>query len=587
MRWILPREDQAQADRLSRELQVHPVLARVLVARGVQTPEAANQLLCDRLADLPDPSLLKGMERAVERLIRALDAREKITLWGDYDVDGVTSTALLKLFLKELGADVATYIPRRLEEGYGLNLEGIERIAADGTRLVVALDCGISACAEVARARALGLGVIIVDHHQVGPALPEALAVLDPHQPGCTFPGKELCAAGLSFLVAVALRRALRERGFFTERPEPNLRQYLDLVAIGTIGDVVPLVGVNRILVKHGLDELARALRPGVRALKIAAGLDPTGPVSAGQVGFRLAPRLNAAGRLADASAGVALLSTRDERQATTLARSLDAANVERQAVEKRILAEALNQAEGALGPRGETRALVLAAEGWHRGVIGIVAARVVERFHRPTFVIGLSDDEGRGSGRSIEGFHLFEALVHCAEHLTRFGGHRHAAGLSLTRASLPAFRAAFEAHAAASLTDEQLTPRCRVDALVGPGDLSPASAPELVMGLSRLSPFGAGNPEPVLGWLGLKAVPRVLASRNGGDGHLKLAVEGAGHLDVIGFGFAGRAPPQGGALDLAFHAVNDAYGGGPRVSLRLKALRPSPPRSREGEAGQ
>jgi single-stranded-DNA-specific exonuclease len=577
MRWILPREDQAQADRLARALRVHPVLARVLVARGVETPEAADQLLRDRLADLPDPGLLKGMERAVERLVRALDAREKITLWGDYDVDGVTSTALLKLFLGELGADVATYIPRRLDEGYGLNLEGVERIAADGTRLLVTLDCGIGALTEVARARALGLEVIVVDHHQVGPALPEALAVLDPHQPGCAFPGKELCAAGLSFQVAAALRRALRERGFFGTRPEPNLRQYLDLVAIGTIGDVVPLLGINRILVKHGLDELARARRPGVRALKAAAGLEPTGPVSAGQVGFRLAPRLNAAGRLADANAGVELLTTSDERHATALARSLDEANRERQAVEKRILSEALAQAADALGPRGEARALVLAAEGWHRGVIGIVASRVVERFHRPTFVIGLSDGEGRGSGRSIEGFHLYEALVRCAEHLTRFGGHRHAAGLSLARASLPAFRKAFEAHAAASLTEEQLTPRCRVDAMIGPGDLAPGSALALVEGLSRLSPFGAGNPEPVLGWLGLKAAPRVLASRNGGEGHLKLAVEGASHLDVIGFGFADRTPPQGVALDLAFHVVNDSYGGVGRVSLRLKALRPSP----------
>lgn len=578
MRWILPREDGAAAEHIAQALELHPVLARVLVARGFATPEAAHLFLRDGLSDLPDPSLLKGMDLAVERLSRALASDEKITLWGDYDVDGVTSTALLKLFLASLGGRVATYIPHRLEEGYGLNTEGVERIAADGTRLLVSLDCGISAVAEVARANALGLEVIVVDHHQVGAALPPALAVIDPHQPGCAYPGKELCAAGLSFQVAVALRRALRERGFFASRREPNLREYLDLVAIGTVGDVVPLVGVNRILVRHGLVELARASRTGVRALKVASGIAAAEPVSAGQVGFRLAPRLNAAGRLADASAGVELLTTSDERRAEALARALDQANRERQALEKRILSEALGQASASVAERARRRTLVLAADGWHPGVIGIVASRVVERFHRPTFVVGLSDGEGRGSGRSIEGFHLYQALASCAQHLRRFGGHRHAAGLSLARSALPAFSDAFEACGAASLTDEQMIPRCRVDTLVGADDLAPANAFSILEGLARLAPFGAGNPEPVFGWLGLTAAPRVLAARDGAEGHLKLAVRGAPHLDVIGFGLAPHAPLAGAPLDLAFQLGSDAFGGVPRVSLRVKALRPSGP---------
>ncbi len=576
MRWIPPLEDRAASEQIAQALALHPVLARVLVARGLATPDAAHLFLRDRFSDLPDPGLLKGMDPAVERICRALAKGEKITLWGDYDVDGVTSTALLKLFLTSLGGRVATTIPHRLDEGYGLNAEGMDRIAADGTRLLVSLDCGISAVAEVARANALGLEVIVVDHHQVGEALPPALAIIDPHQPGCPYPGKELCAAGLSFQVAVALRRALRERGFFASRPEPNLREYLDLVAIGTVGDVVPLVGVNRILVRHGLSELARASRPGVRALKVASGLGASEPVTAGQVGFRLAPRLNAAGRLADASAGVELLTTSDERRAEALARELDQANRERQELEKRILSEALSQATAAVAESAQRRTLVLSADGWHPGVIGIVASRVVERFHRPTFVVGLSDGEGRGSGRSIEGFHLYRALASCAEHLMRFGGHRHAAGLSLARSSLPAFSAAFEACGAASLTDEQMVPRCRIDALLGGEELEPASALSLLEGLSRLSPFGAGNPEPVFGWLGLTAATRLLAAKNGGDGHLKLSLRGAPHLDVIGFGLAPQAGLASAPFDLAFQLAADAYGGAPRVSLRVKALRPS-----------
>ncbi|HCF58561.1 MAG TPA: single-stranded-DNA-specific exonuclease RecJ, partial [Myxococcales bacterium] len=257
MRWILPAEDPRSAQALASELSLHPICARVLVARGYSTPEAASALLRARLADLPDPSGLLGMDRAVERLVRAVRDGEPITLYGDYDVDGVTASATVALFLRSLGAQVSTYIPLRMEEGYGLNVEAIERIGASGTRLLVALDCGISALAEAERLAALGVDLVVVDHHQPGAGLPRAVAVLDPHQPGCTFPGKELCAAGLAFLAVVALRRALREGGFFSGRQEPNLREYLDLAALGTIADVVPLVGINRILVKHGLEEIA------------------------------------------------------------------------------------------------------------------------------------------------------------------------------------------------------------------------------------------------------------------------------------------------------------------------------------------
>ncbi|MBI5542519.1 MAG: single-stranded-DNA-specific exonuclease RecJ [Deltaproteobacteria bacterium] len=568
MRWILPKVDEASAAMLVRDLGLHPVAARVLVARGLATAEAAKELFQDSLTDLPDPSRMKGIEEAVTRLVRALRSSEKITLYGDYDVDGVTSSAILATFLRAVGAtDVATYTPLRLDEGYGLNAEAVERIARDGTRLLVSLDCGITSVAELEVARKLGLDAIVVDHHQLGPTLPPAVAVIDPHQPGCTFPSKDPCTAGLAFLLVVALRRALREAGHFgSTRAEPNLREYLDLVALGTIADVVPLRGINRILVKHGLTEIARSRRPGIRALTAVAGL--TGTPTAGQVAFRLAPRINAAGRLADAKAGVELLTTTDAARAESLAKALDAANTERQAIEKRILEEALIQAE----TFRDARSLVLSAQGWHPGVIGIVAARVVERFHRPTFVVALHGEEGKGSGRSVEGFHLHQALTRCAEHLIRYGGHKHAAGLSLKARALPAFREALETEARASLGDGPMEGRCRIDALVGPNEIDQ----RLIEALERLAPFGAGNPEPVLASLGLSAQPRVLTSKSGGAGHLKLTLAAARHLDVIGFHLADKAALLGaGLFDAAFQVGLDEYQGVPRISLKLKDVRP------------
>jgi single-stranded-DNA-specific exonuclease len=567
MRWVLPVIDEERARLFTRELGLHPVAARVLVARGYQSPAEADELFKDALTDLPDPSLMKGMDPAAARVVKAIASHEKITLWGDYDVDGVTSTSILSSFLQVVGAQVATYIPLRLDEGYGLNSEAIERISRDGTRLLISLDCGITAVDEVERARTLGLDVIIVDHHQLAPSIPRANAVIDPNQPGCGYPSKDLCTAGLAFLLAVAIRRELRKAGHFTGRREPNLREYLDLVALGTVADVVPLVGVNRILVKHGLVEMARANRPGIRALMGVAGI--FGALTAGQVAFRLAPRVNAAGRLADAKAGVELLTTHDRARAEALAKKLDEANTERQAIEKKIVEEALMQAEAFT----DSRSLVLAAEGWHTGVIGIVAARVVERFHRPTVVIGLDHDSGKGSGRSIEGFHIHQALTRCAEHLTRFGGHKYAAGLSLKASEVPAFRAAFEREARAALGEGPLEGRCRIDAIVAPREIDA----RLFEALERLAPFGCGNPEPVLAAMSLAAQPRILTAKNGGAGHLKLTLSGAPHLDVIGFNLAERADLAAkGALDAAFQLALDEYQGIPRLTLKLKDLRAS-----------
>ncbi|CAM3666690.1 single-stranded-DNA-specific exonuclease RecJ [Corallococcus soli] len=553
---------------LAGELSLHPLAARVLLHRGYRTPEAASAFLSDRLADLPDPFRMKGMTGAVERILRALRLKEKVTLYGDYDVDGVSSTSLMYLFLKELGATPATYIPHRLDEGYGLNLGAVERIAQDGTRLLVTLDCGITSVAEIARAREMGLDVVVVDHHTVPPTLPPAVAVLNPHQPGCEYPTKVLCAAGVAFNLCMGLRKRLRDDGFFATRKEPNLKSLMDLVALATVADVVPLTGANRILVAHGLQELSQGRRPGIRALKEVAGLEPDATVTAGQVGFRLGPRINAAGRLHDASLGLQLLCADSVEAARSLAQVLDRANAERQGIESSILTQALAQAE----EHRDARGLVLYDEGWHPGVIGIVASRVVERYHRPTVMVGVKDGVGKGSARSIEAFHLYDALTGCSDLLTRYGGHKHAAGLTVDAGNLPAFREAFEKIAFQRLSPEDLIPRCRVDAVVNPRDLD-ASAVE---SLQRLGPFGQGNPEPVLVLRGQTARPRVLPAKSGvsGAGHLKLALLDAPELDAIGFGMADRVSMVEGPVDLAFQAGFDTFRGQRKLSLRLKDLR-------------
>jgi single-stranded-DNA-specific exonuclease len=438
MRWLLPDVVEQEVGSLAGELSLHPLAARVLLHRGYRTPEAASAFLSDRLADLPDPFRMKGMHGAVERVLRAVRLKEKVTLYGDYDVDGVSSTSLMYLFLKELGVAPATYIPHRLDEGYGLNLGAVERIAQDGTRLLVTLDCGITSVAEIARAKELGLDVVVVDHHTVPPTLPPASAVLNPHQPGCEYPTKVLCAAGVAFNLCMGLRKRLRDDGFFATRKEPNLKALMDLVALATVADVVPLTGANRILVAHGLQELSQGRRPGIRALKEVAGLEPDATVTAGQVGFRLGPRINAAGRLHDASLGLQLLCADSVETARSLAQVLDRANAERQGIESGILTQALAQAE----EHKDSRGLVLYDEGWHPGVIGIVASRVVERYHRPTVMVGVKDGVGKGSARSIEAFHLYDALTGCADLLMRGPHHRREAAARLPR-GLRAHRAA------------------------------------------------------------------------------------------------------------------------------------------------
>lgn len=571
MRWQTTQvaEDEAQA--LAQAVRMPVACARILMARGYATPQAVRSLLTTDLSQIPDPFSLKGMEGAARRIAQAVVQKQRIAIFGDYDVDGVTSTATLFLFLKEVGVQAEAILPRRMVEGYGLARSVVEGIAAKGCDLLVTLDCGVTAVDEIALAKGMGMDVVVIDHHPPldPPRLPPADAIVDPHQPDGSpaFDGRCLCAAGLAFLTCMALRKTLRNMGHFDRRPEPRLREYLDLTALGTIADVVPLTGVNRTLVRHGLDELARAGRPGVRALKRASGIDGNAPMSAGQVSYRLAPKINAAGRLDEAIPGFKLLTTASADEAFSIAAELDAVNTERQQIEQRIFDEALPQAERQ--SREGKRTVVVSGDRWHKGVVGIVASRLVERFHRPAIVIAMDQEagEGTGSGRSPEGsIHLADALAKCDAYLTRHGGHHRAAGLSLNATSLEAFRNAFE-EVACQTPNVQDEPVCHVDAEVALEEVNEA----LAEALKALEPFGMGNPEPTLALRGVRASFKVIQPKRGGTGHLKMFISGFRNLDIIGFGMGDKARLVAeGPVDIAFHLTLENFQRQKRLSLRL-----------------
>jgi single-stranded-DNA-specific exonuclease len=521
--WTIAPNDAAAADALARELGLSEVVASVLVRRGYEDPDAARRFL---EAELPghDPFLLGDMAVAVERIRAAVDSGTRICVHGDYDVDGICATALAVLLLRELGADVRWHLPSRFEEGYGVSTETLAKLADDGVGLVLTVDCGITAVAEVAEAKALGLEVVVTDHHRPGDELPECPLVAT--RPS-SYPFPELCGTGVVYKLGEALLGA----------EHPALRKSLDLVALATIADVVPLVDENRGLAAAGLRALACTRRPGLQALMRSARVDPAA-ADAGSVGFRLAPRINAAGRLGRPDVALELILTEDDAEAQRLAQTLEELNRDRQVVEDRILREAIAAVEALPERERRRRGYVLAGEDWHVGVIGIVASRLAERFHRPVALIAGSDGAWRGSGRSISGFDLHGALAACSEHLLRFGGHRAAAGLSIDPACIPAFAEAFGAHADETLEETDLHPVTVVDAVVSAEDLTLPLAEEL----ARLAPFGLGNPDVTLLVPGTQPV----APSTVGDGkHLRFRVRQNGRDagSAIAFG-------QGSQLD-------------------------------------
>jgi single-stranded-DNA-specific exonuclease len=562
-RWVFRETDPESIDRIARDLSLQPLMARLLAHRGISEPADARRFLSSTLSEIHDPFLMRGMTEAVERLVRAARNGERVCVYGDYDVDGVTSVALLISFFRQIGLDCFYYIPNRLEEGYGLSAEGIYNAANLEADLIVTVDCGTTAVKEALLCASLGIDLIITDHHTPGDTLPAAHALLNPMQPGCSFPFKSLAGVGVAFNLLIALRGELRRQGHFAAGEEPNLRQYLDLVALGTVADIVPLLDENRTFVKYGLRELSGGSRTGVLALNKVSGVD--GAVDCGSVGFRLAPRLNAAGRLEDATLGVELLLCGDPVRATSIAEELDASNTMRQSLEQTMLRDVLDLVKTSPNLRGR-KSIVLASEKWHPGVVGIVASRIVDLYHRPTILIALQDGNGKGSGRSIPTFHLHDALKACSEHLLKFGGHKYAAGLSIDESTLEAFVERFDSVAGGLLSPEDLKPQLMIDAVLSPEEITLETA-DMV---SSLGPFGMGNPTPVFAVRGaLVEDRRVLKER-----HLKLRLDCDGaRFDAIGFNMAGIGSFTG-RVDAAFSLDINNWNGKRNVQLKLKGVR-------------
>lgn len=530
----------------------------MLINRGLTTPEAAHAFLTPGRGQIHDPFRLKGMREAVDLIRARLRAGGPIMIYGDYDADGVTATATLVLALRALGAEVAYYIPDRFSEGYGLNAGALRAIRERGYDFVVTVDTGVAAVAEAQLARELGITLVVTDHHEPGPVLPDVPALVNPRQPHCPYPFKGLAGAGVAFKLALALEA-------------PNVWDLLDIVTLGTVADLMPLVDENRSIVREGLALLGRTRRPGLHALMQVAGVQP--PVTAGHVGFALGPRINALGRMSTAEAGVELLLTEDPDRAMELARRLDAENRARQEIEAAILEEALAQA-AALPPEEREYALVLAGEGWHHGVVGICASRVLEVYHRPTVLLSVEGDEVRGSARSIPGFHIQRALLQMADLFTRFGGHAAAAGLSLRgRDLVPELRRRLNRLAAEWLQPEDLVPEQRVDAFVPLDQIDE----RLIAELADLEPFGLGNPAPVLATEGLRVVEGRAIGREGQ--HLKLFLQpGDGGLpapvEAVGWNMAPVMPEPGQPIAVAYQPEINTYMGRSRIQLVLKDMK-------------
>ncbi len=561
-RWILPKppDDEAIRD-LAAALLLPEIVCRLLLIRGYVSAEEARLFLRPRLDRLHDPGRFLSMDKAVERLSRAVREGELVFIHGDYDVDGICSTTLLTRAIRSFGGEATPFIPRRIEDGYDLGDAGVDAAIAAGARVVVTCDCGTTALAPVARLCEAGIDVIVTDHHLPGGPLPSCISVLNPRRPGCDYPDKDLAAVGVAFKLALALARALGKN-------ENVVWSMLDLVALATVADVAPLRGENRVFVRYGLKMLAETHNIGLRALIRAAGLDGKA-LTAGRIGFILAPRLNAAGRLGHAIRGVELLMTEDEHEANAIARELEELNGKRQEIDRWTLDQARERVLQL--DLDETFGIVLADESWHPGVIGIVASRLVEEFGRPTVLIALAGELGKGSGRSISKFDLHGALGKCSDLLLRFGGHRAAAGVTVARDNVDAFAARFNEVARSLLAPEDLVPEIRVDL-----EVSIDGMDEKLESLFRhFEPFGIGNPTPVL--LARNVIIARPARTIGRDG-LKLVLDtGTGSLEAIGWGFAHRAAEfqPGGCVDIAFRLEKDEYRGASRLQARIADIRP------------
>lgn len=565
-RWISPEPvDFNLISELSRSANISPLVARILISRGLVSADQVRRFLSPSLEDLGDPFVMADMESAVACLQAAVASGRRLLIYGDYDVDGITGAALLFRAISEFTPHVSCYLPNRAREGYGISTVGIDEARRRGAELIISVDCGITAQAEVAYAKSLGIECIITDHHETRDGLPPAAAVLNPKRPDCTYPYKELSGVGVAYklLQAFFLRNSL---------PLSKLEEHLDLVALGTVADIVPLTGENRILAKFGLERLRQSTKPGLQALLEVSGLQGR-PLESSHIVFILGPRLNAAGRMGDAHSSLALLTTEDPQRAQEIAIQLEAENRRRKEVDDLILSQAV-ELVGKEVDLNDERVIVLASEEWHQGVIGIVASRLVERFYRPAILISLDGGVGKGSARSIPAFHLHQALRNCSHLLVGYGGHKYAAGLVIDSGCIPDFRSEINRLARETLTYEDLVPSQSLDAEVELDTLDFT----LAQSFSAFAPFGPGNRHPVLASRDLKVVG---SPYRVGNNHLKFKVrsQSGPHriYESIGFSLGEmleEIDDPAASLDLAYVLEENEWQGRKKLQLRIKDIK-------------
>jgi len=551
-----------EIERLSRESRIPYTIARILINRGIETPEQVERFFNPSNTHLHDPFLMRDMEPAVERIVKALGRRERIAIYGDYDVDGITAASMLYLFLKDLGGDVVPYIPNRQNEGYGISETGILELGKGGAGLIVSVDCGITSIAEARIARAHGIDLIISDHHEPGDFLPEALALCDPKREGCEYPFKELSGVGVAYKIAQGIAQRLNLEAEYTEK-------YMDLVALGSAADIVPLVDENRVFVKLGLEKINNQPEVGLASLIETAGIK-AGKIEVGDIVFGIAPRINAVGRLGSALRAVKLLTTRDRSFSREVAGVLEDENRRRKDIDNTTLEEAVAEIQRTMDPF-DARSIVLSREGWHPGVIGIVASRLIERYYRPTVMITIENGQGKGSARAIAKFDIYQALKACSDLLLQFGGHKYAAGLTIAAENIPAFKKRFEQVCREIIPEEDLVPKIKIESEISLDEITS----EVVGTLKRFAPFGPKNNRPNFFSRGLEVldVPRIV-----GSNHLKFrAGQGGVSFDAIGFNlgqYLGRVNNGSRTIEMVYAVEENEYNGRKSVQLRIKDLR-------------
>ncbi len=561
MNWKVKSPDPTIAQDLATKLSVPRLLGQLLVNRGISDEESARRFLSPRLSNMADPDLIGGMEEAVEAVCGAIRNQQHITIYGDYDADGLTGSALLYHFFRRIGVAATIYIPNRLEEGYGLNEDAIRKIASIHKGMLITVDCGISNMEEVALAKGLGLDVVVTDHHKIPVGYKFLCPTVNPHRDDSGYPQVALAGVGVAFLMAVALRSRLREKGFFRNKPVPDLKDMLDLVAIGTVADQVPLIGQNRVFVRYGLALLKDSKWDGLRTLIKASCVDPQS-IDTQDIAFKIGPRLNAPGRVSSPDICVRLLTGADPRENERLTTEINRANALRQRLEQEVLGRISQEIEKGDDETAEN-VLIFGKEGWPEGVLGIVASKLVNCYRRPALVFTFKDELGKGSGRSIEQFDLYEAINRARDLFVRFGGHSQAAGFTIRRENFRKVKRALRDIAADTLGGRDLRALLEIDAELRFSEISRT----LVELLDSLGPFGNGNPEPLF----CTRSAQVLEARVVGNGHLKMMLRQDGKIyDAIGFSLGSRKPEVGSYIDVAYRPQINKWQGYETIQLRL-----------------